>query len=327
MTPKISVILPVYNAEKYVLEAINSILNQTFKDFELIIIDDGSTDDSLKIISEIKDSRIRIIQNKKNLGLIATLNNGLIESKGEFIARMDADDISLPNRFETQINYLNKHPEVDILGSYYEIFGDENKTVEVPTSFEQIKIELMYHNVVCHPSVMMRKTSILNNHLEFNSNFLHSEDWVFWLDAISKGLTIENINQVLLKYRFEGQNITSKNKNSIEERFKKIYQFIEEIFFKESSEQLIHMHWNLSRGGIFNTNVNELTDYYNYFQIKLLELDYSPKLVKSILKEKKIRPFCKFSDQSIKKGFNFMVKNKLYSLANFKYLLSQLKSK
>jgi glycosyltransferase involved in cell wall biosynthesis len=326
MPPLISVILPFYNAEKYIFESINSILNQTYKNFELIAIDDGSTDNTLQIVSGFKDNRIKLIQNEKNLGLIATLNIGLNLSQGEFIARMDADDISLPNRFETQIKYLSEHNNVDILGSYYEIFGEENKTVTVPTSFEQIKIELMYHNVVCHPSVMMRTSSLLNNQLEFNSSYLHTEDWFFWLNAISKGLVIENINQVLLKYRYEGQNITSKNKHSIEDRYKNIFQFIEQHFFNETSERLTHMHWNLGRGGIFDTNVKELTDFYNYFENQLIELGNSPHLVKSILKNKKNRPFCKFTDESIIKGLHFMLKNNMYSASNIKYLLIKLKS-
>jgi hypothetical protein len=171
---------------------------------------------------------------------------------------------------------------------------------------------------------MMRASSITNHQLKFNTNFIHSEDWAFWLDAISKGLVIENINQVLLKYRFEGQNITSKNKQFTEERFKKIFQFIEQHFFKETNERLIHMHWNLSRGGIFDANVKELTDYYNYFENKLIKLGNSPLLVKSILKNKKKRPFCKFTDDSIKKGLDFMLKNNLYSSSNIKYLFTKL---
>ncbi|MDD4353774.1 MAG: glycosyltransferase family A protein, partial [Candidatus Nanoarchaeia archaeon] len=124
---RISVIMSAYNTERYIAEAIESILNQTFKDFEFIIIDDGSTDDSLKIIKRYvkKDRRIKLIHNKKNIGLTKSLNKGLKIAKGQYIARMDADDISLPQRFQIQYDFLEKNKDIFLIGTTAFLIDDK----------------------------------------------------------------------------------------------------------------------------------------------------------------------------------------------------------
>ena len=123
--PKVSVIMPAYNAGKYISAAIKSILEQTYSDLELIIINDGSTDDTLDIASSYHDSRIHIINNSKNMGLAKSLNIALDVSRGKYFARSDADDINLPNRFKTQVKFLELHPEVDVVGTDMYIFSDQ----------------------------------------------------------------------------------------------------------------------------------------------------------------------------------------------------------
>ena len=122
--PKISVVMPAYNAENYIREAIDSILAQTFRDFEFLIIDDGSTDHTVEIIRSYSDSRIRLYQNERNMGVAATLNRGLDLARGEYIARMDADDISLPERFAKQAAYMDAHPDVAVCGSNIILFSE-----------------------------------------------------------------------------------------------------------------------------------------------------------------------------------------------------------
>ncbi len=124
--PKISVVLPVYNSEKYIAEAVQSILDQTFTDFELLIINDASTDGTLQILESFKDDRLKIINNPTNLKVVKSLNKGLELAQGEFIARMDADDIAYPQRFEKQIAYFKKYPQVDVCGTWVQAFGDDN---------------------------------------------------------------------------------------------------------------------------------------------------------------------------------------------------------
>ena len=144
--PKISVIMPAYNAEQYISEAIESILGQTFADFEFIIIDDGSSDSTSGIIASYKDSRIRYFRNEKNLGIVGALNRGLALAAGEYIARMDADDISLPERFQTQCAYMEKHPDVGVCGTAIKVFGKNMEEYDrfFSTNKADLKAELLF---------------------------------------------------------------------------------------------------------------------------------------------------------------------------------------
>ncbi len=160
--PKISVIMAVYNGEKYLKEAVESILNQTFRDFEFLIVDDGSTDETLKILEEYgeRDERIRVIRNSENIGLTKSLNKAIKLAKGKYIARMDADDVSLPERLEKQLAFMEKNPEVGLLGtacyeinSKGEIVGDKFH----PSSDKELKKTLIKRNPFSHPSVMLRR--------------------------------------------------------------------------------------------------------------------------------------------------------------------------
>ena len=156
---KISVLMPVYNTnKKYLKQSIESILKQTFKDFEFIIIDDGSDIKTKKFLKSFKDDRIVLIENEKNLGLIKTLNKGIKLAKGEFIARMDADDISTPDRFEKQLLYMTKNPEIGVLGSAFQIFQKREEKIVMPTTDEDAKKMLQTGvSPFAHPSVMIRK--------------------------------------------------------------------------------------------------------------------------------------------------------------------------
>ena len=157
--PRITVIMPVYNCELYIKEAIDSILNQTFADFDFLIIDDASTDKTVSIIKEYKDSRIQLIEKTVNTGYTISLNYGLKVAKGEYIARMDGDDISLPNRFEKQIAFLDSNPDVVLCGSNFGIIGTE-KLIILPEDNEAIKLGLLKGNCIAHPSVMFRHSVI-----------------------------------------------------------------------------------------------------------------------------------------------------------------------
>lgn len=210
----ISVIMPVYNAEKYLKESIESILNQTYKNFEFIIINDGSTDDSLKIINyyAAKDNRIRIIS-RENKGLVYSLNQGIKLAKGKYIARMDADDISIIDRFEKQIKYFDKN-EVDILGSFMKYFGDitENDlsqecNMNSNINDQNCEIAFLKSCALCHSSVMMKK-SIFRNLIEYNCNFSHGEDYDLWLRALKSGYKIKKIEKVLVNMRCHNDSKT-----------------------------------------------------------------------------------------------------------------------
>ncbi|WP_175620156.1 glycosyltransferase family 2 protein [Chryseobacterium schmidteae] len=205
--PLISVVMPVYNGEKYLREAIDSILNQTFKYFELLLINDASTDNSEKIINSYNDSRIIYIKNEQNLGLIKTLNKGLDLAKGEFVARMDQDDISHSERFEKQLIIFKKNPEIGVCGTWFTLFREnhEDKIIEHPEYNDSIKIGLLTSCFIGHPTVMMRKKAIEN--YRYDVNYQAAEDFELWTRLV-RVTKFYNIQESLLKYRFHSSNIS-----------------------------------------------------------------------------------------------------------------------
>jgi len=203
--PKISVLMPVFNAEKFLREAINSILNQTFKDFEFIIINDASTDDSKKIIISYDDKRIRYFENHGNLGVAGTLNRGLKLAKGDYVARMDADDIAYPNRFKLEYNEIIKNQTIAVVSSYYDVI-DENKkylyTVKDASSPEAIYYTLQFRNCLGHPTVMFKKRIILNELNGYHKR-REAEDYDLWL-RVSKKYKILKVKKILHQLRISG---------------------------------------------------------------------------------------------------------------------------
>ncbi|GAA5142167.1 glycosyltransferase family 2 protein [Thalassotalea piscium] len=211
--PKISVILPVYNAEKYIEEAVKSILNQSFHDFEFIIINDGSTDNSLLLLQQLakEDRRIMLIT-RENKGLIATLNEAISLAKAEYIARMDADDIALPLRLEKQFNYLTQHPDVAVLGTGYRFMseaGEVGQKRRTLTSYEDLKASLFFGNPIAHPSVMINY-KLLGSKLKYLDEYKTIEDFELWC-RIAKEHKIENLKEVLLHYRLLPSSISGQN--------------------------------------------------------------------------------------------------------------------
>jgi glycosyltransferase involved in cell wall biosynthesis len=209
-SPKISVIMSVFNAEKYLKKSIESILNQSFKNFEFIIINDGSTDKSLEIIKSYikKDNRIKLIS-RENKGLIASLNHGLDLARGQFIARMDADDISANSRFNDQLNFLEQK-KIDLCGTSYNILF-KNKIIgrwDGPFVDNDIKCALIFMSPFAHPTVMFRRSSLKNIRY---SKYKYAEDYQLWTDLAIQGVKMGNINRPLLIYRLHNDQLTSSN--------------------------------------------------------------------------------------------------------------------
>jgi glycosyltransferase involved in cell wall biosynthesis len=156
--PKVTVLLPSYNGEKFISEALKSISDQTFSDLEILVINDGSIDGTLDILNKAKEPRLRIINNEKNLGLVASLNIGIDNALGEYIARMDQDDIALPERLEKQVKFMDSHNDVAACGTWVKTFGKIdgfiNKTLTDP---EDIKANLLFYTSMAHPTVMIRE--------------------------------------------------------------------------------------------------------------------------------------------------------------------------
>lgn len=210
-SPIISVILPVYNCEKFVSEAVQSVLNQTFTDFELLIIDDCSTDATVSIIQSFSDDRINLICKEKNSGYTDSLNYAISIAKGKYIARMDGDDVCLPTRFQKQIEAMNANEEVILCGTAIQII-DSDKILKHPINHDDIKVKLCFSNAFFHPTVMFRKDVFANLH--YNKEFEPAEDYDLWTQLVFKG-KVMNIDEVLLKYRVH-QNQISNYKNEIQ---------------------------------------------------------------------------------------------------------------
>ncbi len=215
----ISVILPVFNTEKYVKQAIDSILNQTYKNFELIVIDDCSTDNTKNILLSYDDSRIKIIWKDINSGYVESLNRGIKLARGIYIARMDADDIAHPDRFKKQLSYMISHPEVSVLACHIKLINHNNEFVGTwkndirCKTVESIRKTIPYENCICHPSVMM-KQNIFDKFL-YNLNQYGSEDWDLWMRLIRNGFIIDKINEDLLYYRQSDFSVSAKIDKSI----------------------------------------------------------------------------------------------------------------
>lgn len=207
-TPLISVLMPVFNCELYIKEAIESILNQTYSNFEFLIIDDASSDQTLSIIKTYDDHRIKLIEKPVNTGLTYSLNIGLSIAKGEYIARMDGDDICLPERFAKQISFLENNMDYVLCGTNYKILG-MNIIVQLPQDYDAIKLTLLDNCCVAHPTVMYRKKTIDKFDLVYDILKEPAEDYDMWVRLISKG-KFYNIQETLLMYRVHGTQVSQK---------------------------------------------------------------------------------------------------------------------
>lgn len=205
--PKISVIMPAYNAEKYIKEAIDSILGQTFRDFELIVLNDCSRDSTEAIILSYQDPRVVYMKNEENLGVAGTLNRGLDHARGEYIARMDADDIALPHRLERQAAFLDAHPDVIGCGSNAILFGELSGNTDMPFGDRNIRLRLALSNPFVHPTMLLRKAGMQD--ARYDRSFEGREDYRMWM-VLSQLGKMENLPEPLLRYRVHKGQVTQK---------------------------------------------------------------------------------------------------------------------
>ena len=213
-SPLVTVIMPVYNAEAYVGAAISSILNQTYKNLELLLADDGSTDNSRNVISSFKDARIRPFYFDSNQGYVSHLNRFLNEARGKYIARMDADDISLPERLSMQVDFLERNQQVGLCGTQIVEF-DDNKSTHVASSYpvddESLRVHLVMNSRLANPSVMFRRSLVQDQGLKYEVSLVPAEDYFLWYQ-MSRRTKLVNLPQVLLKYRLHSNQITQRAK-------------------------------------------------------------------------------------------------------------------
>jgi len=256
-SPMISVVMAVYNGKKFLAEAIESILNQTWTDFEFIIVNDGSRDNSLKIINRYakKDSRIVVIS-RKNMGLVQSLNEGIAIAKGEYLARIDADDIALPTRFEKQVEFLKNHPDISILGTFIKPFGDSAvKDLVVCENWfnpslnpENVEATFLDRAAICHPSIMGR-TELFKS-MQYRDKYYCAEDYDLWLRSLKAGYKIWVLDEILLRYRIHKKSKTNTDAAIPEKTLNEVMNIKLDYFVERFDEEKPNcLIWGGGSGG------------------------------------------------------------------------------
>ena len=225
--PVVSVVMSVRNGMPYLHDAMTSILSQSLRNFEIIILDNASTDASVECIKSFNDSRIHLIKNEKDIGLSASLNRGFSLAKGKYIARMDADDISLPQRLELQVAFLEAHPDIGLCGGAYEVFGIWNGVCHPPLHASDILANVFFQTPFAHLAVMYRKEMWDRNHLKYDESLVLTQDYKMWCEVcfFFKEKTA-NLSEVILKYRLHENNETQSKVDRLNHEMSSCYKEI-----------------------------------------------------------------------------------------------------
>lgn len=289
-SPLVSVLMPCYNAEKYVEESLHSILTQTYQNLEVIAINDCSGDNTLAILNRMaqKDSRIKVIDNEENLKLIKTLNKGIALCNGDYIARMDADDISLPTRIEKEVDFLEKNKDHDIVSTLFYAFRSESPNKKdfhhSPLHDEELRAYMLFKSGICHPAVMIRKRVFTELGLSFGSEYLHVEDYALWSEAIYK-TKLANIGEALLLYRVHDYQVSSLNEELQIENKKKVFKIHCKHLELPVTEEYIDIYASVAEAVPSHSSFDYL-DRCEDFMLSLIKLnDEKPFCSKEYLKQ------------------------------------------
>ena len=324
MKNRIGVLMPVYNAEPYIKEAIDSILNQTYSNFDFYIINDGSSDKSDEIIRSYTDERIHYLVNDQNRGLVYTLNRGLDLIENEFIARMDNDDIAFPDRFEKQLKFMDSHQNIVACGSQVQYFGTSDIIPEYPLNHDEIKARFITANAIVHPTAFIRSEFINEQNIRYDEEHTYLEDYNFWLDVSRKG-KLANHPEILLKYRWHGQNMTAEGTEKRQDRYKKIYHFILEELGIEPTEERKQLHLELS---LRTKSIQDVSRLYRHIQLILSQNKdlniYPQKELKIVLEKLWDKIFFKVRDSGLRQTFRYWKLRKGIKVYELKYALSKL---
>jgi glycosyltransferase involved in cell wall biosynthesis len=254
----ISVVMPVYNGAQYLRESIESILNQTYKDFELLIFNDGSTDNSLEIIKSYRDERIITLTQNMSQGCVVHLNHGIKIAKGKYIARMDADDISMPERFEKQIDFLENNPSISLVGCFGYYIDSESKTTGMlpkPVGPDQIQKSCLYYGPHIHPTIMFRK-KVIQKIGNYREKYLFVEDIDLYYRLIFAGYKTDNIPEYLFKYR--------------------VHPLSTNRFFKEKNQKSFQLKWETQKQFNLHYTALEIVSIYIHYILGIM-LSYKQK--------------------------------------------------
>ena len=275
-SPRVSVVMAAFNAAPFLRDAIDSILGQTFTDFEFIIVDDGSTDGTAEIIESYTDPRIRLIRNPGNLGLVASLNRGLAAARGEYIARMDADDESLSGRLEAQVRFLDTHPEIGLCGTHVQTFGARNEFWTFECDPKRLRCHLLFSTGISHPSVMFRRRLVEAHGLTYDPAYPRAQDYDLWVRFA--GVTaLANLPDVLLRYRLHENSLSGTDRSVQDALADEIRRRQLRMIGLEVSDREMFVHTTLMRGWPRTAEV--LVDEAEAWLVRLLEANGRHRLV------------------------------------------------
>lgn len=277
--PMVSVVMSVFNAGKYLRASVDSILAQSYTDFEFIIVDDGSGDSSWQILNGYKDDRIRLLKNEKNSGLVYSLNRGLDEARGKYIVRMDADDISLPDRLKSQVEYMESQQGIDVCGSFIQTFRDGDEIDEpcrrYPTDNAEIKGLMIFNCGFAHPAVIMRRDFLEKHGYRYREEYRHAEDYDLWCNMMERA-HFGNIPEVLLKYRLTKGSVSCNNAQAQLARTTEIIQrnlcnlgMTADVVALMSKDTLSKLEWNAVMGMFYELEflIKNSNEYdYEFFK-------------------------------------------------------------
>lgn len=261
--PKISAVMPLYNTPfEYLSATVESILSQTFADFELIVIDDASSVEYSEFFEKFNDERIKYFKLEQNSGPGRARNEGVKKATGEYVALVDSDDISLPERFKLQAEFLDKNPEISILGTSFQFSNRKNPALTIYGE-KEIKNFLLFNSPLCNPTVMFRREDLVSKNLFFNEKINFAEDYNLWIDAAFANLKLANLKEVLLIYtRRSGQ--LSKEKEDIQiSILKDLYK---EIFAKldlEATKQELDLHYNIYAQNFNQATLEQISNWFD----------------------------------------------------------------
>lgn len=225
--PRVSVLIPLYNTrEAHLREAIDSILAQTFADFELLLLDDASTDPEVgRVVRSYRDGRIRFLANPANRGISRTRNRLVKEARGDYLAIMDHDDVSLPTRLEKQVAYLDAHSDVGVVSSWVELFGERNGVERLPVEDADIRLQLVNTCALFHSASMIRRSVLAENSLRYEEEYTPAEDYALWCRLIAH-TRFHNLPEPLLRYRFHAGNASTLQKKKIDQAALAVRSFV-----------------------------------------------------------------------------------------------------
>lgn len=289
MNTLVSIILPVYNAENYIKDCLESILTQSYRNLEIIAINDGSSDRSVDIIQSFNDERIRLHNNDGNKGLVFSLNKGLELASGEYVARMDADDIMMPERIQSQLHYLSQHEDIDICGCSCELFNNNERYgyQYFWLNPDSIKAELLFNTPIAHPTFFARRKAITQ--YRYDSKYKFCEDYELLSRFLLDGHKGANLPGALLRYRQSNQSQTAQGEKNGEERYLLISQTQNQVLQKAlqifNDDYYKRLHYSLSLSDrIKSLNLAE-------FPIKSIK-----QYLNKIVQQNKTLKYCKAAD-------------------------------